>query len=84
MTAAIAVDEQAARLVVPSGSVQTIGSDKVVFVRTADGFEKRPIVPGRNDSRFTEIVTGLQPGEVVATTNAFLLKAELLKGQLED
>ena len=50
----------------------------------ADGFEKRPVVLGRNDSRFTEIVSGLQGGEIVATANAFLLKAEMLKGQLED
>jgi cobalt-zinc-cadmium efflux system membrane fusion protein len=84
VTAAIAVDEQAARLVVPSSSVQSVGSDKVVFVRVADGFEKRPVVLGRNDSRFTEIVSGLQGGEIVATANAFLLKAEMLKGQLED
>jgi membrane fusion protein, heavy metal efflux system len=84
VTAAIAVDEQAARLVVPSGSVQSIGSDKIVFVRVADGFEKRPVVLGRNDNRFTEIVTGLQAGEIVAAANAFLLKAEMLKGQLED
>jgi len=84
VTAAIAVDEQAARLVVPSSSVQTVGSDKIVFVRTADGFEKRPVVIGRNDSRFTEIVSGLQGGEIVAAANAFLLKAEMLKGQLED
>jgi cobalt-zinc-cadmium efflux system membrane fusion protein len=84
VTAAIAVDEQAARLVVPSSAVQSVGSDKVVFVRTADGFEKRPVVIGRNDSRSTEVVTGLQDGEIVAATNAFLLKAEMLKGQLED
>ena len=84
VTAAIAVDEQAARLVVPSSAVQSVGGDKIVFVRLADGFEKRPVVVGRNDSRSTEIVTGLQSGEMVAAANAFLLKAEMLKGQLED
>jgi len=84
VTAAIAVDEQAARVVVPSSAVQSFGSDKVVFVRSADGFEKRPVGLGRNDSRLTEIVSGLQAGEVVAAANAFLLKAEMLKGQLED
>jgi cobalt-zinc-cadmium efflux system membrane fusion protein len=84
VTAAIAVDEQAARLVVPSSAVQSVGGDKIVFVRLADGFEKRPVVVGRNDTRSTEIVTGLQAGDMVAAANAFLLKAEMLKGQLED
>jgi membrane fusion protein, heavy metal efflux system len=84
VTAAIAVDEQAAQVVVPSSSVQSVGSDKIVFVRTADGFAKRPVVVGRSDSRSTEILTGLQASEVVAAANAFLLKAEMLKGQLED
>jgi cobalt-zinc-cadmium efflux system membrane fusion protein len=84
VTAAIAVDEQAAGLVVPTSAVQSVGGDKIVFVRLADGFEKRPVVVGRNDSRSTEIVTGLQSGEIVAAANAFLLKAEMLKGQLED
>src|SRR5262249_11016283 len=84
VTAAIAVDEQAAQVVVPSSAVQSVGSDKIVFVRTDDGFAKRAIVVGRNDSRSTEIVSGLQDGETVAAANAFLLKAELLKGQLED
>jgi cobalt-zinc-cadmium efflux system membrane fusion protein len=84
VTAAIDVDEQAAQVVVPSSAVQTVGSDKIVFVRAADGFEKRTVMVGRNDNQSTEIATGLQVGEKVAATNAFLLKAEMLKGQLED
>jgi cobalt-zinc-cadmium efflux system membrane fusion protein len=84
VTATIAVEEQAVPLMVPSGAVQTIGGEKVVFVRNAHGFEKRPVATGRNDDRFTEIVSGLQPGEMIAATNTFLLKAEIMKGANED
>jgi cobalt-zinc-cadmium efflux system membrane fusion protein len=55
-----------------------------VFVRTSDGFEKRPVVAGRTDDRFTEIAKGLQPREIIAATNTFPLKAEFMKGAAED
>ena len=84
VTAAIAVEEQSVPLVVPSSAIQTIGGEKVVFVRAPDGFEKRAVVVGRSDDQFTEIITGLQPGEIIAAANTFPLKAEFLKGQSED
>ena len=84
VTAAIAVAEQSVPLAVPTSAIQTIGGDKVVFVRTAEGFEKRPVVLGRDDGRFTEIATGLKPGEIIAASNTFPLKAEFLKGQAQD
>ena len=84
VTAAIAVEQQPVPLVVPTSAIQTIGGEKVVFVRTPDGFEKRPVVVGRSDDRFTEIATGLRPGEIIAASNTFPLKAEFLKGQTED
>jgi cobalt-zinc-cadmium efflux system membrane fusion protein len=84
VTAAIAIEEQPASVVVPNDAIQTIGGEKVVFVRTPDGFEKRAVIAGRSDDRFTEIATGLQPGEIIAAVNTFPLKAELLKGANED
>ena len=84
VTAAIAIEEQAIPIAVPAGAIQTVGGEKVVFIRTADGFEKRAVVVGRTDDRLVEIITGLRPGETVAATNTFPLKAELLKGSTED
>ncbi len=84
VTAAIVVEEQSVPLAVPISATQSIGSEKVVFVRVPEGFKRRSVVIGRTDDRFVEVVTGLQPGEVVAVSNTFLLKAELLKGLAED
>jgi len=84
VTAAIAVEEQKVPLAVPTTAIQTISGEKVVFVRTSDGFEKRPVVAGRTDDRFTEIAKGLQPREIIAATNTFPLKAEFMKGAAED
>jgi membrane fusion protein, heavy metal efflux system len=84
VTAAIAVEEQPIPLVVPNSAIQTSGGEKVVFVRTSDGFEKRAVVVGRSDHRLTEITTGLRVGEIIAATNTFPLKAEFMKGAAED
>jgi membrane fusion protein, heavy metal efflux system len=82
--ATIAIEEHGAALAVPASAVQTIGKSRVVFVRTADGFEKRPVVVGDGDERLVEIRAGVRAGETVAVTNTFSLKAEFLKELAED
>jgi cobalt-zinc-cadmium efflux system membrane fusion protein len=67
---------EVADIAVPSGALQMLNGDTVVFVRNADGFEPRVVEVGRRNSRFAEITFGLFPGEQVATGNTFLLKAE--------
>ena len=81
VTAAITIEEQEIDLVVPRAAVQTIGGEQVVFVRTDEGFEKREIVLGRADETHVEVVFGLDPGETIAVTNTFVLKAELGKSE---
>jgi cobalt-zinc-cadmium efflux system membrane fusion protein len=80
VTAAITVGAQPVALAVPTSAVQIIGDDKVVFVRTPEGFEKRVVEVGRHDDRSWEVASGLEAGEAVAVANSFVLKAELLKG----
>lgn len=71
-------------IVVAEESVQSLGGRDVVFVRTPQGFRARPVTTGQRSAGRIEIVSGLQPGQVVATTNAFLLKAELGKSAGEE
>jgi membrane fusion protein, heavy metal efflux system len=82
--ATIEVGEHAAPLAAPTSALQTIGKSQVVFVRTADGFEKRMVTLGHSDDRISEIVAGLLAGETIAVTNTFALKAEFLKSAAED
>jgi membrane fusion protein, heavy metal efflux system len=84
VTAAIAFAEQPVRLGIPTSAVQNIGSATVVFVQVPEGFQKRQVVLGQSDERVVEVLSGLRPGEVIAVTNTFLLKAELLKALAED
>ncbi|MBB5740770.1 efflux RND transporter periplasmic adaptor subunit [Brevundimonas aurantiaca] len=70
-------------LTVPSESVQTVEGATVVFVRTAEGFRAAPVLVGRQAGDRTEILRGLDGSERIAGANAFLLKAELAKGEAE-
>ena len=62
-------------------ALQTITGDTVVFVRTEQGFEARKISVGRQDARLVEVTSGLTAGERIATSNTFVLKAELGKAE---
>jgi cobalt-zinc-cadmium efflux system membrane fusion protein len=84
VTAAVAIGERAAALTVPASAVQSIGKAQVVFVRTADGFEKRQVVVGQGDDRLFEILSGIRAGETIAVSNTFALKAEFMKSLAEE
>lgn len=70
--------------VLPDESVQNVNGHEVVFVRTATGFKATPVIVGTRTSGRALILSGLKPGDVVATKNAFLLKAEIGKGADEE
>lgn len=70
-------------IVVPDEAVQSVGGRDVVFVRTAKGFEARPVTIGQRGAGRVEVVSGLMAGQSIAARNAFLLKAELGKGEGE-
>jgi membrane fusion protein, heavy metal efflux system len=84
VSAAIVVEERSVPVAVPLGAIQTMDGGPVVFVRTSGGFQTRPVVLGRRDERIVEIVSDLSGDEMIATTNTFLLKAEMLKGAADD
>jgi membrane fusion protein, heavy metal efflux system len=70
--------------VVAEEAVQSVNEQDVVFVRTPEGFRVRPVLVGTRSAGRAAIVSGLNEGDVIATVNAFLLKAELSKETGED
>jgi cobalt-zinc-cadmium efflux system membrane fusion protein len=83
VTVSVLGADQPVPLAVPVEALQTIDNQAMVFRAVPQGFEAVPVQPGRSDGRSVEILGGLQAGEKVATTNAFVLKAELGKGRTE-
>ena len=72
-----------ALIALPDEAVQTVEGREVVFVKTPKGFQAVTVVTGKRGGGRIEIVDGLKPGAVVVTKGAFLLKAELGKGEAE-
>jgi len=67
-------------IVVPEEAVQSIDGRDTVFARTNNGFVVRHVAVASRGAGRASIISGLKPGEAIATRNAFLLKAELGKG----
>lgn len=77
--AEIEIAQDPVKVMVPRSALQTIGGERVVFVRTLEGFQRRDVKVGRSDDEGFEILSGLAEGDEIATKNTFLLKAELGK-----
>ncbi|MCP5412061.1 MAG: efflux RND transporter periplasmic adaptor subunit [Alphaproteobacteria bacterium] len=80
----VAISEFQAPVAVLSAALQTMDGKPAVFVQTARGFEPRLVGVGRRSQTAVEITDGLHAGERYATTNSYLVKADLLKGEAEE
>jgi len=72
------------RLVVPESAVQRTNEGDIVFVPADEpgAFKPAPVALGaRHDGR-VEILSGIAEGQPVVVSGAFVLRSELLKGQL--
>lgn len=83
VTGVIVTDRQEDGLTVPADAVQTVDGRSVVFVATDEGFRATPVLAGRQAGGHIEILNGLDGSERIVGINAFLLKAELAKGEAE-
>lgn len=70
-------------LSVASNAVQTDGCCQLVFVQEDETvFAPRKVVLGARANGHVEVLKGLDEGELVATTGSFLMKTEILKGNI--
>lgn len=83
VTIAVNIERFDAAVVVPEAALQTWEAQTVVFARTEEGFEARPVKTGRRDAGQVEITEGLAAGTQVAAAGSFVLKSELGKGSAE-
>lgn len=70
-------------LVISDQALQTLEDEQIVFVALSDTkFEKRVIKTGLEQHGRVQVLEGLKEGERVVTEGSFILKSELLKGEL--
>ena len=71
------------KLLVPKDAVQNDDDCHLVFVSpSTDAFQARKVQLGVAYESGYEILAGLSPGDAIATTGSFLLKTEVMRGQL--
>jgi membrane fusion protein, heavy metal efflux system len=80
VTATLTASDTPVAVLIPKTATQTIDGQPSVFVQTPEGFAPRPVTLGRANETHVEITAGLKAGERYATTETFILKAELGKG----
>jgi multidrug efflux pump subunit AcrA (membrane-fusion protein) len=78
-------------IVIPTGASHWEGCCQVVFVRDKNYFDSpesykvfhvRSVRLGATNGQYTEIISGVLPGEVIATAGSDVLRAQLLKNNL--
>ncbi len=72
-------------VVIPIAAVQTVENRTVVFVplREEEGaFAAHPVTLGRESGAEVEVLEGLDAGDALVVEGAFVLKSELMRGQL--
>jgi cobalt-zinc-cadmium efflux system membrane fusion protein len=81
--ARVTIRDHPKAVAVPSEAIHWEGCCYVAFVRlTDDIFQTRKVILGARNGTYTEVLVGLLPGEVVATSGSHVLKSEILKSAL--
>ena len=82
-TITIRLDSTDETPLIHSSAINELDGASIVFVHEKEAhFRVRRVKLGRQAGSLTEILEGLRPGEKVVRDGGFLLKSELLKGQI--
>ncbi len=85
VTGTIEVDEIPVKVLVPKTALQNVEGRTSVFVEKKKGvFTVRPVVTGRSNDLYVEIVKGLKAGERFVSKGAFTLKSQLSKSEFSE
>ncbi|WP_417532420.1 efflux RND transporter periplasmic adaptor subunit [Marinobacter lipolyticus] len=83
LQADIIIGQTEVALAVDNRAIQSFEDNTVVFVQEGDTYESRTVELGRKDAEQTEILSGLEPGELYVVENSYLIKADLEKSSAE-
>ncbi|HEY6528705.1 MAG TPA: efflux RND transporter periplasmic adaptor subunit [Cellvibrionaceae bacterium] len=83
VNADVLLTKKAVPVAICNEALQDYEGKQVVFVKEKEGFKPRSVKLGRSDVEFTEVLSGISAGEIYASKNSFVIKAELGKGEAE-
>lgn len=81
VTGEVTLAQKSAALAVQSAAIQMIEDKPVVFVQREGKFSAHSVALGKTDGQYTEVLQGLAAGDVYASANSYVIKAELRKSE---
>lgn len=77
--AKVVLSRQHLPMAVKTSGLQNVDGRLVVFVKQHNHFNAVPIITGRTDEQYIEVVEGLSLGDEYVSQNSFLMKADVMK-----
>lgn len=68
---------------IKTSALQRQGDNNVVYISHDKTYVMRKVEIGQSDREWTEILSGLQPGETYVSKNSFIVKADIAKSEAE-
>lgn len=75
----VTIAEKQVPLALRASALQTMEDQTVVFVKSGESYEMKPVKTGISDGKYVQILSGLQPGQDYVSENSFIIKADILK-----
>ncbi|WMS87885.1 efflux RND transporter periplasmic adaptor subunit [Pleionea litopenaei] len=79
----IIIEQFQAELTVEKQALQTLGGKIGVFTKAGDEYHFVPLMLGRSDNHFVEVLSGVSEGQEYVSTNSYLIKADIEKSEAE-
>lgn len=79
----IIIDEFNVPLAVEKNGLQQLGGRSGVFVQEEDTYHFAPLVLGRKDEHYVEVLSGLEESQRYVNRNSYLIKADIEKSEAE-
>jgi cobalt-zinc-cadmium efflux system membrane fusion protein len=79
----IVINEFETPIAVKNSALQTMGGRTGIFVKEHDDYRFTPLVLGRSDDEFTEVLSGVQGSTQYVIANSYLIKADIEKSEAE-
>ncbi len=78
----IALGEAETGVVIPEAALlEDYGNYSVIVQTGGESFERRPVKIGKRNGKSAQVLSGLEPGEVVVTTGNYQVKMASMSGQ---
>lgn len=75
----VTISEETVPLAVKTDALQRFRDFTVVFAKVGETYEVRMLELGRQTTEWTEVLGGIKPGQAYASTNSFIIKADVEK-----